>query len=261
MDPSYTMVSRQALQYLLLPKKANECYSLIVAALENVEWVSITLDIWTSRRMHSYLGVIDHFISTGWDLQIYLLSCTRILGRHTASNITSELQEVLIKYRIEDKIFTAVTDNASNMKKAFNYRETISLYDEDVHECDDIQGIDLMEEPPSEEEDNDNNANDNQSIDFDSPIEDELYINRISCFAHTLQLTVSDGLKQAKQMNSLFKKVGKIVGHAKKSTTATEELEKQSGLTLVSKNETCWNSQLKMVRQILELDTNAIIDH
>ena len=78
---------------------------------------------------------------------MYLLSCTWIIGRHTASNITSELQEVLIKYKIEDKIFTAITDNASNMKKAFNYRETTSLYDQDVHEYgDDIQGIDLVEE-------------------------------------------------------------------------------------------------------------------
>ena len=103
MDPSCTMVSCQALQYSLLPKKANECYSLIVSTLENVEWVSITLDIQTTRRMHSYLGVTAHFISTGWDLQMYLLSCTRILGRHTASYITSELQKVLIKYKIEDK--------------------------------------------------------------------------------------------------------------------------------------------------------------
>ena len=31
MDPSYTMVSRQALQYSLLPKKASECYSSIVS--------------------------------------------------------------------------------------------------------------------------------------------------------------------------------------------------------------------------------------
>ena len=54
--------------------------------------------------MHSYLGVTAHFISTGWDLQMYLLSCTQILGRHTASNITSEFQEVLIKYKIEDNI-------------------------------------------------------------------------------------------------------------------------------------------------------------
>ena len=66
-----------------------------------------------------------------------------------------------------------------------------------------------MEEPPNEEEDNDNNADDNQSIDFDSPIEDELYINWISCFAHTLQLTVSDSFKQAKQMNSLLKRLGR----------------------------------------------------
>ena len=52
-------------------------------------------------------------------------------------------------------------------------------------------------------------------------------------------------------MNSLLKKVGKIIGHVKKSTTATEELEKQSGLTLSSKNETRWNLQLKMVREIV----------
>ena len=92
------------------------------------------------------------------------------------------------------------------------------------------EGIQLActrhKEPPSEEEDNDNNAENNQSIDSDSPIEDELYINRISCFAHTLQLTVSDGLKQAKQMNPLLKKVGKIVCHVKKSTTATKELDR-----------------------------------
>ena len=62
-------------------------------------------------------------------------------------------------------------------------------------------------------------------------------------------------------MNSLLKKLGKIVGHVKKSTNAIEELEKQSGLALISKNETCWNSQLEMVRRILELDTNATVDH
>ena len=49
-------------------------------------------------------NITAHFISTGWDLQMYLLSCTQILGRHTASNITSEFQEVLIKYKIEDNI-------------------------------------------------------------------------------------------------------------------------------------------------------------
>ena len=112
MDHSYTMVSRQELQYSLLPEKGNKCYSSTVSTLKNVEWVSITLDIWTSQRIHSYLGITAHFISTGWDLQMYLLCCTRILGHHTTSNITSELQDVLIKYRIEEKIFTAITDNA-----------------------------------------------------------------------------------------------------------------------------------------------------
>ena len=257
MDPRYTIVSRQTLQYTIIPKKAKECFDSIVSKLENIRSVSVTLDIWSSRRMHSYLCVTAHIINNEWDMQMYLLDCSRIVGRHTASRIVSDLQEILEKYKIEDRIFTAVTDNASNMKKAFNYKETVSLYKDDDDDDDDVDN----EELDSEEDVSGNDDSDNES---NCLIEDGIKtfsVNRINCFAHTLQLTVSDGLKQAKKMNSLIKKVGKVVNHVKKSTIATEQLEKQCGMTLVAKNDTRWNSQLKMVRRILQVDTNSVVNH
>ena len=45
-----------------------------------------------------------------------MLTCKRMTGRHTAENILAEYENVLGKL---DKIAHIVTDNASNMVKAF----------------------------------------------------------------------------------------------------------------------------------------------
>ena len=44
----------------------------------------------------------------------------------------------------------------------------------------------------------------------------------------------------------------------KKSTIITEKLESLFNKTLVSRNETHWNSQIKMVRQVLQVEVNDI---
>lgn len=59
---------------------------------------------------------------------------------------------------------------------------------------------------------------------------------------------------------STISKKARIVNHMKKSTAATEKLERLFGNTLISKNETCWNSQLKMVRRVLEVEENGVVD-
>ena len=51
---------------------------------------------------------------------------------------------------------------------------------------------------------------------------------RISCFAHTLQLCVKDGLNAPVRHTSSLNKVARIVSHVKKSTILTEKLESLS---------------------------------
>ena len=46
----------------------------------------------------------------------------------------------------------------------------------------------------------------------------------------------------------------------KKSTIATQKLESLSAKTLISRNETRWNSQLKMVQRVLEVKVNDVVE-
>lgn len=84
---------------------------------------------------------------------------------------------------------------------------------------------------------------------------DEIEIRqRIPCFAHTLQFSINDGHVFHSSQTS------QMVKHVRKSTVATEKMESLYGKILIAKNETRWNSQLKMVWQIVEVDVDKVIE-
>uniref|UniRef100_A0A1X7VAT2 HAT C-terminal dimerisation domain-containing protein n=1 Tax=Amphimedon queenslandica TaxID=400682 RepID=A0A1X7VAT2_AMPQE len=234
LDPRYTIVSRQYLQYSLIPKQVSETVAKIKLSLQDTRFCSVTLDIWSSRRMHAYLGVACHIL-INWEIVSYLLACRQIFGAHTGENILADFKDIAGDFQIKPKIFKAITDNASNMKKAF---QPISL-----------PGFVLVDSDESEDEDDDSES---LGISIEECEEqDQLDVldnlERISCFAHTLQLCIKDGITASRQVTKAIAKVAHIVNHVKKSTKATEKLESLFKKTLISKNETRWNSQLKMV--------------
>lgn len=68
--------------------------------------------------MKSYLGVTGHFI-IDFKLHSIMLTCHRFRGSHTGEAIHSEFEAVLDSFDISGKVDNVVTDNASNMKRAF----------------------------------------------------------------------------------------------------------------------------------------------
>ena len=40
----------------------------------------------------------------------------------------------------------------------------------------------------------------------------------------------------------------------------TEKVEELLDKTVIAKNETCWNFQLKVVRQLVEIDVDKVVD-
>ena len=40
-----------------------------------------------------------------------------------------------------------------------------------------------------------------------------------------------------------------------------EKVEELLGKTVIAKNETCWNSLLKVVRKLVEIDVDKIVDN
>ena len=237
LEPRYTMVSRQKLQHKLIPNKVSEIVTKIKSSIQNTNFCSLTLDIWSSRRMHGYLGVTCRSVGKLSHIFLLVSNCLDL------TMLKIFLLSIIDEFDIELKVFKVVTDSASNMKKAFQ----VSLPEFALD---------------SEEEDEDDGAAEIEESLESSEISEDIFDTvpeRISCFAHTLQLSIKDSINASQQATKAIAKVAKIVNHIKKSTKSTEMLESLFHKMLVSKNETRWNSQLKMVRRAIELDTNEVI--
>lgn len=87
-----------------------------------------------------------------------------------------------------------------------------------------------------------------------------------TCFAHTLQLVISDAKEMTPGLSVLCKKARGIVGHYKHSPKAQERLncyQKKMGrspLHVVQDVETRWNSECAMLSRLLELREAVTVD-
>uniref|UniRef100_A0A1X7TG49 HAT C-terminal dimerisation domain-containing protein n=1 Tax=Amphimedon queenslandica TaxID=400682 RepID=A0A1X7TG49_AMPQE len=136
LDPRYTMVSRKHIQNNLLPQLFSTTQDKIKSLLSSANTCNVTLDIWSSRKMQSFLGITCHYLTDAFEMKSLLLSCSRLVGHHTGEHIVSEFEDVALTYNISEKIFKVISDNASNMKKGFNDRQTQLPGFKDVHDSD-----------------------------------------------------------------------------------------------------------------------------
>uniref|UniRef100_A0A3B3SK52 BED-type domain-containing protein n=1 Tax=Paramormyrops kingsleyae TaxID=1676925 RepID=A0A3B3SK52_9TELE len=96
------------------------------AALQAVNFVSTTADIWTSHNK-SYMGVTIHlFNPCTLQRNKAALACKRIRGRHTYDVIASELEQIHSSSGVLNKVVATVTDNGSNFVKAFKTYQHVS---------------------------------------------------------------------------------------------------------------------------------------
>ena len=81
-DPNYQVPSRKFLSSKLLKQKFEEVQSSLKQQLNNsVNHLCLTVDIWSSRQMRSYLGITGHFIND-FSLHSIMLGSKRFHGSH-----------------------------------------------------------------------------------------------------------------------------------------------------------------------------------
>ena len=121
MDERYPVPGRSSIQreldQIMIELKVN-----ISAYIESANAVSITCDIWSKKGLtSSYLGVTVHFYSrTDNRCHTVTLAVRRLTTSHTASNIRSLLDNILVEWDIlSSKVSAVITDNGSNMVAAF----------------------------------------------------------------------------------------------------------------------------------------------
>ncbi len=121
-----------------------------------------------------------------------------ILGAHTGENLRRQLEGVMASFNIAEKLVGIVTDNASNNIRAFEELTVPGFEAYFDPEDDDEEEASGDDEPRPEARSDDTNID-----------EQEGHL-RIPCFAHTLQLSVSDGLKECSSVKSAIEKVASI---------------------------------------------------
>lgn len=138
---------------------------------------------------------------------------------HAAEHIRQLVEEILDECKLpHDKISVILTDSGSNMVAAFRRR---------VEVVEGESGADEHEEEEEEEQEDDDDGGlvDIEVDDFERKELDHevtfLSFNRLSCFAHLLQLVVRkfDGVSSYK---ALLQRVHSLLKCANMSTKATE---------------------------------------
>jgi hypothetical protein len=241
---------------------AEDVRQQITDRLVHVRSVNLTLDIWSDRRMRSYLGITAHYVlssSEKPELSSSVLACSRFSGSHTGERIAAELESILDLYDIKQKIDYIITDNAANMKKAL----TIVLYNMD-DASNDGSADDEAHDPEA--------AIDNPEMWQDVDETDQHVIletvnasckrERLSCFEHTLHLVVGDGLKDTKCVSSALAKCCKISIMIHTSSLFSTAFEQAFGpnKSIPAAIVTRWNSTLRQIKSLISLDMKQLCD-
>nr|XP_029492831.1 uncharacterized protein LOC115111086 [Oncorhynchus nerka] len=112
---------------------ATERSSKLKTQLSKTDHVSVTVDIWSHRKMRGFLGVTVHCMEKDGEriqLKSNLLACDRFKGPHTAERICKQFEAICGEYSIKDKLDYIISDNAANMRKAFTVCFPIEQEDE-----------------------------------------------------------------------------------------------------------------------------------
>lgn len=114
LDPSYTLPSRRALKNMVVHKYEEE-KAKAKAAMQSVEAVGLTSDMWTSINMEAYLAVTCHYVDESAKLATVLLGVVPFPISHTADNISAAKKLLMQEWGIEGKVTSIVTDAGANM--------------------------------------------------------------------------------------------------------------------------------------------------
>jgi hypothetical protein len=148
--PKWEPMSVKKLKRVIATSFKERVHKKVYETLQNVNHLSLTVDGWSDRRGRGFLGITCHFLDKQMLPQAYLIDFMRIKSPHTSDNIQRQTEYVLDSFNIKEKVFRIITDNASNMIKAYKFglsvegdsgnsidQSSMSMHDNDTNLDDD----------------------------------------------------------------------------------------------------------------------------
>jgi hypothetical protein len=139
LNPLYQSIGQKAIraECMRVYKKAKEVLKL---ALKDVEYISLTTDLWTSNQTLSYMCVVAHYIDADWRMQTHVLAFMELDPPHSGYVIEDALWECVTVWKIENKVISITLDNASNndvavkdLKAKFKFQRGVRFEDMYFH--------------------------------------------------------------------------------------------------------------------------------
>ncbi|KAL1250666.1 hypothetical protein QQF64_018462 [Cirrhinus molitorella] len=246
-QPGYTTPCYNTVRDTLMPNALSEMEGRLRELLQLGDGFALTLDIWTNRRGHSFLGVVASFVDEVFNGHTVLLSCEHLNGHHTAENIFQKYESVLQHWNLQRRVVRVVTDSASNMIKAFNLPGFEESAVEEEAEEEDPDEADTEDNQPSPFQTNFLQIMENVTATYIT--ENNLHMR---CPIHLLQLALKDAINSHVDVGNVITRMAKLVKAVRKSTLNTEEADKL-GVRPTQACITRWSSQLRMIESVLKM--------
>jgi hypothetical protein len=126
LDPAFFIPDVKLIKQII-HKAYNHSINLIQEFLDNNSVsVNLTTDMWTGRNRQGFIGVTCSFLDKNFTLHEITLTIEYIRYPHTAQHISETLFAILDEWSLREKVYTIVTDNGANMKKAIKDMGLIS---------------------------------------------------------------------------------------------------------------------------------------
>lgn len=154
----------------------NYCTS-VKQELQQVRFFCTTADIWSGKK-RSFLGVTVHFINENCERKSTALACRRFRNIHSYDRIAELLCQIYTDFeKEENQIVATITDNGSNVKKAF---KMYGVEHEHLHRA-------AVDSESGSNSDSSSNGEEEEEERYASELE-TLLPAYLSCCAHTLNL-------------------------------------------------------------------------
>ncbi|XP_052126121.1 E3 SUMO-protein ligase ZBED1-like [Frankliniella occidentalis] len=119
LEPSYKVpcatTMRKRLHELFCQVREN-----VQVALNELDFISLTTDCWTSRALDSYISLTAQAITKTWELRRYTLCTEGMDVNHSGDNLALALIDMCHEWDLEGRATSITRDNATNIVNAVN---------------------------------------------------------------------------------------------------------------------------------------------
>lgn len=182
--------------------------STILEKMSTAQFFCTTADIWSSRRK-SFLGVTVHWLNKSFERESFAIACTRFKGIHNFTAIAKQIDHAHQRYGLNaQNVVYTVTDNASNMVKAFkefgvdvNSESSIESDDDDIVV---VENVDADDERGDSDDDVVEIENTADLLDNGQNENEQYFLpQHIRCATHTLNLIATSDIQKAMESKGL----------------------------------------------------------